>query len=144
VNVTVSVSPVGAEVPEVTGLESAEALRVLTEALYAPVMVDIFGEAVVGTVLDQAPAAGTSWVTGRPVAIGVAAGPDDGTGTIVPNLKGDQLMTAKAKLEKAQLLSAGFLTQIATPETNVVVDQLPEGGTVVRPGTTVLLLLRAP
>jgi beta-lactam-binding protein with PASTA domain len=53
-------------------------------------------------------------------------------------------MTAKAKLEKAQLLSAGFLTQIATPETNVVVDQLPEGGTVVRPGTTVLLLLRAP
>jgi beta-lactam-binding protein with PASTA domain len=144
VNVTLTVSPIAAHVPEVVGLTSASAVRKLTEALYAPVVVDIFGEAAMGTVLDQAPAAETSWVTGRPVAIGVAAGPDDGTGTTVPDLTGDSLEAAQAKLEKARLVGAGFLTQITTPATNVVVDQLPQGGTVVRPGTTVLLLLRVP
>jgi beta-lactam-binding protein with PASTA domain len=125
-------------------LGAEQAVQKLTDELYLPTSVSIFGTATVGVVLDQAPSAGTSWMTGRPVAIGVAAGPDDGTGTTVPDLKGDSLETAQAKLAKANLVGNGFLTQITTPQANVVVDQLPEGGVVVRPGTTVLLLFKAP
>ncbi len=144
VDVTVAVAPVPADVPDVAGRDSAEAVRVLTSALYIPVVVDIFDQGASGTVLDQAPAAGTSWMTGRPVAIGVAVGPDDGTGVTVPDLRGDSLEEALAKLQKVGLNGNGFVTQINSPESNVVVDQLPNGGLVVRPGTTVLLLFEAP
>ena len=141
---TVAVAPVAADVPKVVGLDAAGAVKVLTDALYTPVGVDIFDQGIKGAVLDQAPAAGTSWMTGRPVAVGIAAGPNDGTGVKVPNLKGQPLDKAMAALGNAGLNGSGFLTQITTPEANVVVDQLPEGGVVVRPGTTVLLLFRAP
>ena len=144
VDITVSVTPTSADVPLVIGLAATQAVKKLTDTLYIPMSVDVFGPAAQGVVLDQIPSAGTSWMTGRPVAIGVAAGPDDGTGTTVPNLKGDSLDISQAKLAKANLASAGFLTQINDPQANVVVDQLPEGGVVVRPGTTVLLLLRTP
>jgi serine/threonine-protein kinase len=144
VDVTVSVAPVPADVPDVVGRDAAAATAALSDALFLPVSVDIFGPSVEGAVLDQAPAAGTSWMTGRPVAIGVAAGPDDGTGVTVPDLEGDPLPQTLAKLDKVGLNSAGFVTQKNSPESNVVVDQLPQAGVVVRPGTTVLLLFRAP
>jgi serine/threonine-protein kinase len=144
VDVTIAVAPVAADVPDVVGRTAAEAGRVLADALYAPVRVDIFDQGTRGVVLDQAPSAGTSWTTGRPVAVGVAAGPNDGSGVKVPDVKGQSLDRAIATLSGARLNGMGFLTQITTPEANQVVDQLPEGGTVVRPGTTVLLVLRAP
>jgi serine/threonine-protein kinase len=144
VDLTVSVAPVDAPVPDVVGRDTAAATLALTDALYIPLSVDVFGSAAAGTVLDQAPSAGTSWMTGRRVAIGIAAGPDDGTGVAVPDLQGDPLEVALAKLKKVGLAGNGFVTQINDPQANVVVDQLPEGGPLVRPGTTVLLLFRAP
>jgi serine/threonine-protein kinase len=144
VDVTVAVAPVAADVPDVVGLTAAEAARTLADALYAPLRVDVFDQGAGGVVLDQAPSAGTSWTTGRPVAVGVAAGPNDGTSVKVPDVKGQSLDKTMATLTGAHLNGMGFLTQITTPAANVVVDQLPEGGTVVRPGTTVLLLLRVP
>jgi eukaryotic-like serine/threonine-protein kinase len=144
VDVTVAVAPVPLDVPDVVGRDAADATKALSDALFLPLGVDVFGPSPIGTVLDQAPAAGTSWMTGRPVAIGVAAGPDDGTGVKVPDLAGDPLQQALAKLSKVGLNGTGFLTQVNSPTSNVVVDQLPEGGVVVRPGTTVLLLFRAP
>ncbi len=109
VDITVSVSPVAADVPVVTGLTAEQAVQKLSDALYLPTSVSVFGTATAGVVLDQAPSPGTSWMTGRPVAIGVAV-----------------------------------ITQINDPQSNVVVDRLPQGGVVVRPGTTVLLLFKAP
>jgi serine/threonine-protein kinase len=145
VDVTVAVAPVAADVPDVVGLTAAEAARVLADALYAPLRVDMFDQGTGGgVVLDQAPSAGTSWTTGRLVAVGVAAGPNDGTGVKVPDVKGQSLDKTMATLTGVHLNGMGFLTQITTPAANVVVDQLPEGGAVVRPGTTVLLLLRVP
>jgi serine/threonine-protein kinase len=144
VDVTIAVAPVAADVPNIVGLTAADAVKVLSDALYTPVGVDIFDQGTKGVVLDQAPSAGTSWTTGRPVAVGVAAGPNDGSGVKVPDVKGQSLDKAITTLTAARLVGMGFLTQITTPAANEVVDQLPEGGTVVRPGTTVLLLLRAP
>ena len=139
-----SVAPVDAPVPDVVGRDAADATAALTEALYIPLIVDVFGPEAAGTVLDQAPAPGTSWQTGRRVAIGVAAGPDDGTGVKVPDLKGLSLDAAMLKLYEVGLDGTGFLTQINDPQSNLVVDQLPDGGPLVRPGTTVLMLFRAP
>jgi serine/threonine-protein kinase len=144
VDITVSVSPTAADIPQVTGLTVGQALQKLNDSLYIPTTVDILGPDTAGVVLDQLPGAGVSWMTGRPVVIGVAAGPDDGTGAKVPNLKGDTLATAQAKLAKVGLVGNGFITQINDKQANVVVDQLPEGGVVVGRGTTVLLLFQAP
>ncbi len=145
VEVTVAVASAMSPVPDVTGRQVAEAQQQLTDALYLPLSVDIFGTTTPrGVVIDQAPSAGTSWMTGRSVAMGVAAGPDDGTGVPVPDLTGVPLEAAMATLGKAGLAGTGFLVNITTPDANIVVDQLPEGGLVVRPGTTVLMLLRAP
>ena len=145
VEVTLAVAPVMSPVPDVAGRQVAEAQQKLTEALYVPLRVDIFdAESPLGVVIDQAPSAGTSWMTGRSVAMGVAAGPDDGTGVKVPALNGESLEAAMATLVKVGLVGAGFMVNITTPDANVVVDQLPKGGVVVRPGTTVLMLLKAP
>jgi beta-lactam-binding protein with PASTA domain len=145
VEVTVAVAPVEATVPDVAGRQIAEAQQQLTDALYLPISVSIFEtETPRGVVIGQAPSAGASWMTGRPVAMGVAAGPDDGTGVKVPDLKGESLEAAMATLGKAGLAGTGFVVDISTPAANVVVEQMPKGGVVVRPGTTVLMLLKAP
>jgi len=92
-----------------------------------------------GLVLNQLPAAGTEWLTGRAVAIAVAAGPDDGTGVEVPELVGRTLQDAMSMLEEAGLGSEGFVTNpnVVLP---TIPDRLPRSGVLVRPATTVLLL----
>ena len=141
VDVTLAVTPAWVSVPAVTGLDQAAAEQKLTSALFAPIHVQVFTtKAAKGTVVDQAPAAGTTYQTGRGVAIGVSAGPDDGSGVTVPDLSGMTVTEATSALAKVGLRSSGFVTDITTPQTNVVVDQLPDKGVIVGKGTTVLLL----
>jgi beta-lactam-binding protein with PASTA domain len=144
VDVTVAIAPMPTPVPDVTGRDAASATKSLTDTLFLPLRVDVFGTSgQLENVVEQAPTAGTDWMTGRPVAIAVAAGPAYAGAVAVPALKGKTLDASRAELAKVGLVAAGFLTNITTPQANVVVDQLPEGGVLVRPGTTVLLLLKS-
>ena len=145
VDLTVAVTPTLSQVPGVTGLSEAAAATKLTEALYIAQAVDIFDETSErGTVIAQIPSEGTDWMTGRPVAMAVAAGPDDGTGVAVPDVLGADTATALSVLEKAGLVGYGVVTNPSSVPSSKVVRQLPDGGVVVRPGTTVLMLLDVP
>lgn len=145
VDLTTSVAPAITPVPDVVGARADDAARTLAEALYLPVTVDIFSaDLPVGDVVKQVPSAGFEWLTGRPVAYAVGVGPDDGTGVAVPDVKGKSIEGALAEVAATGLAAQGLVRDIASPEDNVVVDQLPDSGTVVRSGTTVLLLFTAP
>lgn len=145
VDMTLAVDPVATPVPTVVGLESARAFEVLAQALYDPQSIEVFGlTEPIGVVVDQLPAAGTSYVMGQPVVVAVSAGPDNGTAVKVPDVLGESLDSAQSKLASANLGIGGFEVDIETPESNVVVSQLPKGGVLVGPQTTVLLLLKTP
>ena len=145
VDVTVAVAPDRVAVPDVVGQDATAATQKLTDKLFLPVVVDVFvASPSRGTVMEQLPPPGTSWMTGRQVAIGVAAGPDTGAGVKVPDLSGKQVDVALAELEAAGFNSRGFVLGIKSAVPNVVVNQLPPPGASVRPGTTVLVLFNAP
>jgi serine/threonine-protein kinase len=145
VDVTVAVAPVESSIPDVLGQPLSAAEKTLSDALYQPTPVDVFeSSGTVGSVVGQIPLADTTWLTGRPVAIAVSAGPDDGTGVKVPDIVGMRLDKARAELAKIGLTYSGGVVNINDPAANVITNQLPRGGLVVRPGTTVLILAAAP
>jgi len=145
VAVITAVQPVPASVPSLSGMEAEVASETLAAALFLPLRVDLFDTAdPVGRVIGQLPEPGTSWTTGRPVAFGVAAGPDDGTGVKVPDVEGEVLDDAAAAMEAAGLGSYAVVRDVKEAQANRVVRQLPAAGAVVRPGTTVLIYLELP
>lgn len=141
IDVTVAVAPVNAEVPDVLGLEVEEAERLLSDALYEVNGIEVFDDARdAGVVIDQLPEEGTEWLTGRPVGIAVSAGPDDGTGIVVPDVIGEGQVNAELTLKDLDLIPLSFVVTIQGTEGRNVILQLPDAGTRVPPGTTVLLL----
>jgi len=145
VEVTVTVQPVVVSLPEFVGRPVLSAVAQLETQLYVPIVVEVFdADDAVDTVVGQVPAAGRPWLTGRPVGIAVSAGPDDGRGVEVPDLEGITLDRAFAQLEQGGLEGSAFLVNVASPESNTVVDQFPDPGSRVVPGTRVLLLLEQP
>lgn len=145
VDITLAVSPTTATVPDLVGLSEDAATAKLTDALYLAQPVDIFDDATEkGTVIAQLPGAGAEWMTGRPVAIAVAAGPDDGSGVAVPDVSGDSPVSALDALAKVGLAGYGIVPNPSSMESTRVTRQIPEGGVLVRPGTTVLLLFELP
>jgi len=129
--------------PDVTGLTSDEAVQVLEEAKLDVRSVDVFEtDDEVGTVIAQLPVAGTEWKRNVPVAIGVAAGENPGTGVTVPDVVRESYDGAIAALAEEGLVGIGL---VASPdelgEATSVLDQLPGSGVIVRQGTTVLLEL---
>jgi len=145
VDVTLAVTPVSASVPDVVGKSAEEAQSVLSDALFLPVTVAVYGvEAATGTVVQQQPVPGSSWMTGQRVALAVSAGADNGTAVAVPDLMDKSPDAALSALEAEGLVGAGLVVDIANPEANELVAQLPAAGTLVDPGTTVLMLFKAP
>ena len=142
VDVTVAVAPVPSAVPDVFGKDEAAAAEQLADALYLMLPVDVFTEeASRGVVVAQLPAPGSEWLTGRPVAVAVSLGPDDGTGVEVPDLTGVSTQSALDTIDKLGLVSSGFVMDPAAVTESVVVSQMPKPGAVVPPGSRVLLLL---
>jgi serine/threonine-protein kinase len=145
VDVTVSVTPTPTAVPNVEGLLEEAAVQQLQELLFIPISVPVYhAEKPVGVVLDQAPKEGQTWLTGKPVAITVCAGPDNGSAAKVPDLEGVPLEEAMSKLDKAGLAGYVVVRDLADPQANVVQAQFPAGGTLVNPGQTVLLYFTMP
>ncbi len=145
VDVTVAVVPVPTPVPNVVGKSDSEAAKVLSATLFQPVAVTVYGvDAPVGTVVQQLPNAESMWVLGRPVPFAVSGGSAPEGAVKVPNLSGMSPDAALAALAAAGLGAQGVVVNISDPQSNVLTGQLPGPGTVVDPGTTVLLLFEEP
>ena len=145
VAVVVAVQPTAASVPSLSDMEADVASETLAAALFIPLRVDLFDTTdPVGRVIGQLPAPDTPWMTGRPVAFGVAAGPDDGTGVKVPDVGGEVLADAAAAIEAKGLGSYSIVRDVKDAQDNRVVRQLPGAGAVVKLGTTVVIYLELP
>jgi len=146
VDITVTAQSVVVAVPDVVGMEASAAQKTLEDMVLQVASVDVLDTAegaAVGTVIAQMPAAGTAWYAGQPVAIAIAAGPDDGTGTTVPDVTGSSFDFAVEALSESGLLGYAITDDPANldrPDVDVL-EQLPAEGVMIRQGTTVLLKL---
>ncbi len=135
-------------VPDVVGLEAAEAKRGLKAAGYKVTETEAAADAPPGTVLSQSPEAGATAEAGATVEIVVSSGPPDTTAPTVqvPDVVGERLARALQILEKEGL--AGEVTgHTATDDpqkSGTVATTAPEAGAVVATGTVVSLNVFGP
>ncbi len=147
--VKVVVSKAEVAVPDVSGLDSAEAAKALEAAgLVTGGTVEEESAAEAGRVTRTDPAAGTQVAQGSAVKIFVSAKkadivpPQDDT-VAVPNLKGMTLDRAKAEIESAGL-AVGGVEETETEEQEkdgTVSGQAPEAGMKIEKGTAVAIMV---
>lgn len=128
-------------VPDVVGLVQADAEATLDEAgLRILVVENPSQEVAEGVVALQFPEQGDEVQPGATIALMVSSGPpEDSTTVAVPDVVGDERLDAQEVLA-----NEGFSSQLVpvagTTETaNDVISQLPDPGTAVSPGSTVVL-----
>jgi len=143
VDITVAAESSVVVIPDVTGMDSAQAKAALESLVLEVVTIDVLdtGDVAVGTVVAQMPSPGTEWPSGEPVALAIAAGPDDGTGTEVPNVVGSSFDLAVETLAESGLLGVGITDDSANLDRSDVdvLEQVPAEGVLVRQGSTVLV-----
>jgi hypothetical protein len=129
--------PKAAAVPRLVGLTLAEAKAALRDAgLTIGVVKREPSTSEAGTVLQQGSSPGSSLDSGSPVTVILAAPLPK-----VPSVVGSAKAAAISKLE-----AAGFRVQVSTKSTtsgadNVVLSESPAGGSRVKPGTVVKLVI---
>jgi serine/threonine-protein kinase len=136
VDLWVAQAPTAAPVPDVVGLERADANTALLNAGFS---VDVVAQAsptvTKGLVIDQAPTAGVTAQPGSTVTIRVSTGPST---TAVPDVIGK----TQAQAVNA-LTAAGFLAQVTLQTgggtVGDVIDQSPASGTKATTGSTVVI-----
>jgi beta-lactam-binding protein with PASTA domain/predicted Ser/Thr protein kinase len=139
VTVFVSTGPPQVEVPTVTGQSEAEARGSLRAAGLHVGAVTKREEAgqTAGTVLSQAPSAGSSVRSGEAVSLVVAKASQE---VAVPRVVGK-----KQERAEGELIGAGFVVKSSTrtvsseAEVGLVLQQTPAGGTKAKPGATIKL-----
>ena len=134
VTLVVSAGPEQVEVPDVVGLAQQVAIEQVQEAGFRVDTEPVNEDAAAGTVVRTDPAGGTLQDAGTTVILFVSTGEVQ-----VPNVVGKSEATATATLE-----AAGFTVTPVTEETDskpagTVLDQSPDGGTLARLGTTVVI-----
>ena len=136
VTLTVSDGPPPVAVPDVRGKKVDEARALLTKAGLDPKVTLEFSDTVPkDEVIAQAPANGTV-PKGSTVTLRVSKGPEL---VQVPNVKGERLDVAR---ERLRALGLKVVEQhVRNGHGEVVLDQDPRPGTMVRVGTTVTLVL---
>jgi beta-lactam-binding protein with PASTA domain len=139
VTVFVSNGPMQVEVPTVTGQSEAEArgsLRAAGLHVGAVTKREEAGQAA-GTVLSQAPSAGSSVPSGEAVSLVVAKASQE---VAVPRVVGK-----KQERAEGELIGAGFVVKSSTrtvtseAEVGLVLQQTPAGGTKAKRGATIKL-----
>jgi eukaryotic-like serine/threonine-protein kinase len=139
VTVNVSSGPAKLKVPNVVGMQEANAQTALSQFNVVP-KVDPASNQPKGQVVKQDPVGGTLRLPGSTVTIWVSGG-----GTSVPDVRGQTEATAKLLLE-----NDGFNVQVQTAAgpagslPGYVFSQNPLGGTTVPAGTTVTIYVVAP
>lgn len=138
VNLEVSAGPEIADVPDVVGKPFDEAKTLLEGAGFGTVREDVFNDAPLDTVVDQAPKAGEKAAKGSQIRLVVSKGSEP---FAMPNVKDKVCSDAKAQLESLGLVVAVNSKKGATCTTANVLDQDPLAGTMVRKGQEVTLYI---
>jgi beta-lactam-binding protein with PASTA domain len=144
VGIVISTGPGTAEVPEVKGMTSAEAVRKLTQAGFKPTTQSRPSASVpAGKVIATEPSQGVAAFAGSPVTVFVSSGPPQ---VSVPEVVGQSEAEARASLRGAGL-HAGTVGKQEAPEQapGTVLSQSPAAGGSVPAGEAVgLVVARAP
>jgi serine/threonine-protein kinase len=135
---TVSSGPVQRALPDVVGLRADAAARKLRAAGLVPELRLVRSTRPAGTVVDQAPAAGTRVAHGSSVGLDVAKHVPAVVRVRVPGVVGLSPSAARSRLGDAGLHASTVRVTSAQP-TGAVVQQSPVEGTEVRKGSTVRL-----
>jgi serine/threonine-protein kinase len=137
--VVVSSGPEQVAVPEVTGSSEGEAKSALKAAglKLGTVTHQPSNEQVPGTVLSQAPVAGTLLAAGQAVDLTVAQASKD---VAVPEVVGQTETQAAAALGRAGFNPKSVSRTVSDPtQVGVVVKQSPAGGHIAARGATVTI-----
>jgi eukaryotic-like serine/threonine-protein kinase len=144
VTIVVSSGPASAELPDVKGLTSTQAVQRLRQAGFEPTAQSRASATVTdGVVISTEPPAGTVRKAGSPVTVLVSSGPAQ---VQVPVLTGQSEAEAKASLRAAGL-EVGAITkrESKSAEAGTVLSQSPAAGSPLRDGQPVsFVLARAP
>jgi beta-lactam-binding protein with PASTA domain/tRNA A-37 threonylcarbamoyl transferase component Bud32 len=136
VTLLVSTGPPKTQVPNVVGMDYADAVQALDDVNLAARKREVFSNKPAGQVVTQNPKAGEQVVEGTEVVLKVSKGKKTAQ---VPNVVGMSEADARATLEQA-----GFQVQsIDAPSSDtpqgVVFDQSPDAGTEAPDGSTVTI-----
>ena len=129
-------------VPRVAGLAQTPALRRLNVLGLRPTVVYRRSTQPANRVLSQSPAPGTTLRRGSRVPLVVSTGPSPQPATSVPNVIGQEQVTAATTLR-----SAGFrVVVLSRPTTNagkdgLVVDEQPRAGSSIPGGSQVTIFV---
>jgi beta-lactam-binding protein with PASTA domain len=136
VTLTISDGPAPVAIPDVRLRPLADAQRLLRDAGLTYTVTNEFSDAVQkGAVIDQTPASGGTAPRGTSVALRVSKGPET---VPVPDVRGDTIKHAMATLRALGLKVE--VQHVRNGHGDVVLDQDPEPGRVVRVGATVTLI----
>ncbi|HEU0304163.1 MAG TPA: Stk1 family PASTA domain-containing Ser/Thr kinase [Gaiellaceae bacterium] len=123
-------------VPEVVGMSRDEAVATLTGAGLKVSVAEVYSEQDPGTVTAQNPGPGTRLAIGETVNINVSRGVKQ---VSVPGVVGESLDAAIAAIEDAGFVAGSPVFENSDRPENEVIAQDPAGGTLQRPGTTIVL-----
>jgi serine/threonine-protein kinase len=123
-------------VPDVVGEPRDDAVAALTAANLKVSVSEVFSEKPVGEVTAQNPGAGTRLAEGETVFINVSRGIKQ---VAVPSVVGETLDAAIAAIEDAGFAAGSPVFENAERPENTVISQDPAGGSLQRPGTTIVL-----
>ena len=144
VEIVISRGPEVQPLPVLERLTSAEATETLKKLGFVPTLRSQPSSTIAaGRVIGTDPPAGTAQALGSRVRVLVSSGPAQ---VRVPDVKGDTQSAAEAALSNAGL-QPGTITQqpSSTAAPTTVLAQTPRGGSLVRSGTKVnLVVARAP
>ena len=144
--VDVTVSTGGVYIPDVTQLSQAEAVRRLAEArLSAGAVASAVSPEPAGNVVRQNPLAGTLAALGSSVALVISLGPPQPplqtVTTRVPDVVHMSAGQARETIAGARLTTGAVRMQVSSQPEGTVVDQTPEAGSDVVPGSAIELFI---
>ncbi len=136
VTLLVSTGPPKTSVPDVVGMDYADAVQALDDASLNAKKNEVFSQKPVGQVIAQDPPAGDRVVEGTEIVLDVSRGTKQVAVPSVVGLSGDDATTT---LQQAGFeVSSTSAPSDSTPE-GIVSDQSPDGGTQAPKGSTVTI-----
>jgi serine/threonine-protein kinase len=138
VNLTVSVGPVFATVPDVADFTVERARAAIVNAGLVPGRIDKVVDSIsFGMIISTSPTAGSTVRRGSPIALTVSAGEAD---IAVPQLDGMTLVEATARVNSAGLV-VGLVRRTDQGRPGMVQGQRPVAGTMLTRGSKVELII---
>ena len=138
VDLVVSAGHALVTVPDVRGMSQANASAKLTNRGLVVDVGKAYSTQPSGIVVTQGPAAGKTVAVGSTVSISVSKG----TAPVkVPDVTGAQAADAKTSLQNIGLVPVSIPTSGTPSQVGTVIDQAPDPGTKVSPGSQVKILV---